>query len=96
MIAEGEQYMATMVNSGGMVAERIFTIADFVERVYLPWVEQYERPSTVKGYRDVWQDHLKPRCGKGWLKNTRTYHVQAERNRENREAEPDRAEAHQE
>src|SRR5208337_2943362 len=57
-------------------AERIVTIGDFVERVYLPWVEQYKRPSTLKGYQDVWEDHLKPLCGKVWLKDTRTYHVQ--------------------
>jgi hypothetical protein len=44
--------------------------------VYLPWVEQYKRPSTLKGYRDIWQDHLKARCGTMWLKNTRTHHVQ--------------------
>jgi integrase len=30
----------------------------------------------LKGYRDVWEDHLKPLCGKVWLKETRTYHVQ--------------------
>jgi integrase len=76
MIAEADRYMATTVNAGAVAAERIVTIGDFVERVYLPWVEQYKRPSTLKGYRDVWEDHLKPLCGKVWLKNTRTYHVQ--------------------
>jgi integrase len=32
--------------------------------------------TTLKGYRDIWKDHLKARCGKVWLKDTRTYHVQ--------------------
>ncbi len=74
--AEADCYMATTVNSGAIAADRIVTINDFVERVYLPWVEKYKRPSTVKGYRDVWEGHLKPLCGKVWLKDTRTYNVQ--------------------
>ena len=56
--------------------ERIVTIGDFVERVYLPWVEQHKRPSTFKGYRDIWEDHLRAICEDVWLKDTRTYHVQ--------------------
>jgi len=72
---EAERHMAT-VNSGTMPAERIVTIRDFVERVYLPWIEQHKRPSTAKGYRDIWEDHLKPLCEKVWLRDTRTFHVQ--------------------
>jgi integrase len=64
------------VNSGVIPAERIVTVADFAERVYLPWSEQHKRPSTAKSYRDIWEDHLKPLCGPRWLKDTRTYHVQ--------------------
>ena len=72
---EAERHMAT-VNSGTIPAERIVTIGDFVERVYLPWIEQHKRPSTAKGYRDIWEDHLKPLSEQVWLKDTRTYHVQ--------------------
>jgi hypothetical protein len=61
--AEAERYMAT-INNGAVVAERIVTICDFVDRVYLPWIEQHKRPSTARGYRDIWEDHLKPHCGK--------------------------------
>ena len=67
--------MAT-VNSGIIPAERIVTLSDFVERVYLPWTEQYKRPSTANGYRNIWENHLKPLCGNAWLRDTRTYHVQ--------------------
>ena len=67
--------MAT-VNSGTVPADRIVTIGNFVERVYLPWTEEHKRPSTAKGYRDIWEDHLKPLCEQIWLKDTRTYHVQ--------------------
>lgn len=75
IVTGAERHMAT-INSGIIPAERIVTISDFVERVYLPWVEQHKRPSTAKGYRDIWEDHLKPLCGQVWLRETRTYHVQ--------------------
>jgi hypothetical protein len=64
------------VNSGNVPAERIVTIGDFVERVYLPWTQDHKRPSTAKGYRDIWEDHLRPLCAMVWLKDARTYHVQ--------------------
>jgi integrase len=75
IVGEAERHMAT-VNSGTVPAERIVTIGDFVERVYLPWIEQHKRPSTAKGYRDIWEDHLKSFSGQVWLRDTRTYHVQ--------------------
>jgi integrase len=75
IVSEGERHMAT-VNSGTVPADRIVTIDDFVERVYLPWTAEHKRPSTAKGYRDIWEDHLKVLCGEVWLKDTRTYHVQ--------------------
>lgn len=74
-VKEAERHMAT-VNSGSIPAERIVTVGDFVERVYLPWIDQHKRPSTAKGYRDIWEDHLKPLCEKVWLRDTRTFHVQ--------------------
>ena len=73
--SEVERHMAT-INSGAIPAERIVTIGDFVEGVYLPWIEQHKRPSTAKGYRDIWEDHLKPLCEQVWLRDTRTFHVQ--------------------
>ncbi len=42
---EAERHMAT-VNSGTVPADRIVTIGDFVERVYLPWIKEHKRPST--------------------------------------------------
>jgi integrase len=72
---EAERHMRK-VNGTVMPAERILTMGDFVERVYLPWVRQNKRPSTLKGYRDVWEDHLKALCERNWLKEVRTYTVQ--------------------
>jgi len=72
---EADRHMAT-VNSGTVPADRIVTIGDFVEHVYLPWTAEHKRPSTAKGYRDIWKDHLKPLCALVWLKDARTFHVQ--------------------
>jgi integrase len=35
---------------------------DFVDSVYFPFVESKRKPSTVRGYRQMWQRYLKPRC----------------------------------
>lgn len=67
---EAERHTAT-INSGTFPADRVVTISDFVEGVYLPWVEMHKRPSTVKGYRDIWEDHLKPICEAVWLEDRR-------------------------
>lgn len=75
IVTEAERHMVT-VNGGATPAERIVTIRDFAELVYLPWIEKHKRPSTAKGYRDIWEDHLKAYCGSVWLKDTRTYHIQ--------------------
>ncbi len=69
------EHLAT-VNRCSIPAERITTIGQFVEGVYLPWVVEHKRPSTAKGYRDMWEDHLKPLCADVWMKNVRTFHVQ--------------------
>jgi integrase len=64
------------VNGTKIPAERITTLGDFVESVYLPWIKEHKRPSTAKGYRDIWQDHLEPLSAGAWMKNIRTFHVQ--------------------
>lgn len=72
---EAALHMASM-NTPRMPPERIVTIGDFVARTYLPWIEHHKRPSTAKGYRDIWDLHLKPLCDRVWLRDVRTYHVQ--------------------
>ena len=64
------------VNGTKIPGERITTVGSFVDNVYLPWVEKHKRPSTVRGYRDVWEDHLKVLCADAWMKNVRTFHIQ--------------------
>jgi integrase len=61
----------------------ITTVADFCESVYLPYVGKHKRPSTVRGYQQVWNYYFKPLCKsvqlpprEALLKDVRTYHVQ--------------------
>ena len=50
-------------------------VSEFVAKIYLPqYVEEQLRPSTRKGYRDTWEDHLKGRIGKMTLRGFRTVH----------------------
>lgn len=73
---EAEKFMQS-VKTSPITAERIVTVGDFVERVYLPWCEQgNKRPSTANSYRDIWNAYLAPVCAGAWLKNVRTFNVQ--------------------
>lgn len=54
----------------------VVTIGDFVKDVYLPFIKAQKRPSTHKGYRDMWDDHLRARCGDALLRDVRTCDVQ--------------------
>lgn len=56
--------------------ERVLTLGEFVDRVYFPHIKQYKRPSTLKGYKEIWRNHLEARCAAQWLKDVRTFHVQ--------------------
>jgi integrase len=72
---EAAQHMAAVVGCA-IPPERIVTIGEFVDNVYLPWAKEHKRPSTHKQYRDVWEHHLKARCASALLKGARTFHVQ--------------------
>ena len=56
-------------------AQSTMPVSDFVERIYIPeYVEKNLRAATMKQYRDVWNNHLKPRMGKLTLRSFRTVH----------------------
>jgi integrase len=55
----------------------VTTLGDFVDRVYLPFVKQQKRPSTYRGYVQIWNAYLKGRCGSEWMRDIRTFHLQA-------------------
>jgi len=51
------------------------TLAEFVDRSYLPWAEQERRASTSKGYREIWENHISARLGELRVRDVRTVHV---------------------
>lgn len=51
------------VNSGDAQPESSLTFAEFVEKRYLPAREKKLRPSTLKGYRDIFKNHIKTSVG---------------------------------
>jgi integrase len=63
------------VNGGLLNPQSTMLVSEFVETVYLPrFVEKQLRAATLKQYRDVWEDHLKPRMSKITLRGFRTVH----------------------
>jgi integrase len=64
------------VNRGCVDPLTVTTLQDFVDRVYLPYAEQQKRPSTYRGYRQIWGKYLKNLCKDAWLRSVKTHHVQ--------------------
>jgi len=48
------------------------TVANFWDKVYLPFIEENLRNSTVHGYKQVWNQHLKPHFGQMMLRDYKT------------------------
>ena len=42
--------------------EQTGKLCEFVDQVYLPHIKEQKRPSTYRGYNDMWEDHLRHRC----------------------------------
>ena len=64
--------MLRPLNNGHYTPESTMTLERFVETIYLPHVAERKRPSTFRGYRDIWEDHLKARCGSVRLREFHT------------------------
>jgi len=86
IVAAAKDHMDS-INSCQIPAERNVTLSHFAENVFLPWVKTYKRASTYKGYKDIWEDHIKPVAGRECksLKIVRTFHVQTWLNQLGRE-----------
>jgi len=54
-------------------------LGDFVDATYLPFVKSKRKPSTYRGYKQMWECYLKPRpeCTNLLMHNTETYMIQA-------------------
>jgi integrase len=70
------EQMLEPLNKHQYTPETVTTLGDFVERIYLPYVKEQKRPSTYKGYRDMWEDHLEARCATAWLREVRSCDIQ--------------------
>lgn len=62
------------VNTGTMNPQSTMSIAEFMEKIHLPKLRERKRSSTMKGYRDIWEIHLKGRMSKINLREFRTVH----------------------
>lgn len=51
-------------------------LVSFVEDLYLPHVKSQNRASTLKGYRDIWHNHIKPKVGEMRVREFRTWDVE--------------------
>lgn len=65
------EFLST-VNSNQLNPEGTQSLESFVEQTYLPFVSRQKRPSTYRGYRNIWKCYLKPRCGQSRLRDFRT------------------------
>lgn len=63
------------VNGRDYDPQSTMPLADFFERVYLPHVTAEKRASTVKGYREIWNNHVASRIGQIRVRDLRTVHV---------------------
>src|SRR5690348_12455918 len=46
------------LNAGKFTPESNLTLKQFVENIYLPFIEKERRASTKKGYREIWENHI--------------------------------------
>jgi integrase len=59
------------LNAGNFTPEPGMTLTEFVEKVYLPFLDE-KRASTKKGYEEIWRNHIRERVGKIQVRNFRT------------------------
>ena len=50
------------LNAGKFTPDSSMILKEFVEKVYLSYIEEL-RPSTKKGYREIWKNHICDRVG---------------------------------
>lgn len=65
------------VNQTRIRPECTVTLADFIENTHLPIVKANRRASTYRGYKQVWENHIKPLARSCSLKNVICADVQS-------------------
>jgi integrase len=66
-----DEFMRTVNVS--QVNEADMRVVDFWEQRYLPFVQENMKPSTVSGYKQIWNQHLKRHFGQMTLQDYRTH-----------------------
>jgi integrase len=64
-----DRFMLTINERDPGSSPKDFTVVDFWEQKYLPFIEQNLKPSTVWGYKQIWAQHLKAHFGSMTLSN---------------------------
>jgi len=54
-----DEFLAPL-NDGRSTPQSTMTLTQFVENIYLPFVQAHKRISTFHGYRNMWKAYLKP------------------------------------
>jgi integrase len=77
-ISKAAEDVMREISESPITADRLISLSQFAETVFLPWVEEHLRPSTYRGYKFVWECHLKPGSSRyrGCLRDVRTHDVQ--------------------
>lgn len=57
---EAKHWLKANVNDSRREVVTLATIGVFVTDVYFKYVTEQKRPSTLKGYRDMWERHWRP------------------------------------
>lgn len=72
-----ERHMAT-VNNCSIPVDQVVTLAEFVDKVFLPTAEKRLKGSTYRNYKGDWERRIKPLVGRDRksLKDYKTFHVQ--------------------
>ena len=60
------------LNDGRVTPEATLAVADYVQQFYLPNVEENCKPSTIAGYKYLWEKHLESSLRKIVLRDFRT------------------------
>ena len=70
---ECEKFMRTINDRAPGANERDITVTEFWEKTYLPFAESNLRKSTVWGYKQIWNQHLKAHFAEMTLREYRTH-----------------------
>jgi integrase len=80
--AKGEAFLVeinkTSGRESGQQLSALVRLGEFVESIYLPHVKAQKKPSTYKGYKNIWDFHFadRPNVARVYLRDVQTYDVQ--------------------